>query len=836
MAEYVKYKDKSLDIEERVEDLLSRMTIKEKIGQLIGILPQMVTDDNGEVDLSSLREKYSDGVGRISQFTRTSILDVTKIPKIYNRIQKYFVEETRLGIPFMAQAECLNGFVHMAGVPFPTPINMGSTFNPELAREEGTIIGDQAYSAGTNIGLFPVVDLAREPRYGRVHECFSEDPYLTAVMGVEEVKGFNRHQKMKANAKHFLAYSQTLGSISCASSGVNARTIRDEHAIPWEAMFNVAGLDSVMTTYTAIDNIPVSVNKWALQDLLRDQLGFKGTAICDGGAIERTYEKQDIGNSYEEVGALAIKAGLCANTSLPMCYTELDKAIEHGLCTEDDVDKQVRYVLRQKFQLGLFDDPYIDENMCKDYFNVGQYEDKCLEVARESLILLKNEDNFLPLDKNTESIAVIGPHADNFRLLFAGYTGPTTLEMTIEMAKTGGPGAMMGIFDKPAAPDVNKDQSNMPGKGNASEDPFKIMGARRVHELLTAAEEASKDISDPEKFYKSFYRDGRTIYEAVKKHAAGKVVTVKGSNVRTPDDSFQEAVEAAKNAKVVILAVGGKCGGMRDSLSGETRERANTDLPQCQKDLVKAVLEVNENAVIVMMSGRPMSFTEECQKAKSFLQIWAPGAQGGNAVADVLFGDVNPSGKLPVTIPYAVGQAPIFYGGHYGSGYSNAGSNAMGVDYVDLPATPQYPFGFGLSYTDFDITDLEIENREVNVDDEAVVSCHVKNIGNREGKEVVQLYFNVAGRRVTRPSKQLVAFKKVNLKPGEEVKVTFRVPMDILGYVNENNEFGIDAGKVRVYCGNNSFKPQLFSEFRITGQKPLTYERKYFSTAEVESI
>lgn len=803
------YKDPKYSPEERTEDLLGRMTIDEKIAQLKATMPMTVLDGD-KVNREKLAGFAKDGLGRMPQFTMSSLKSAREVARIYNEIQKFMIEETRLGIPIITQVECLNGVMGADAESFPSPIAIGSAFAPEKVYEIGKVISRQMKAAGLRYGLSPVVDLARDPRWGRVYETYGEDVYLTSVLGTNLTKGMQQgdiRNHVASCAKHFLGYAASAGGLNTAEVSTGWRELTEQHAAPYEAMIREGGLQGVMCSYSAIDGVPVSVSKPVLTDLLRGRLGFEGTAVCDATSIERAHNVQGCGIDMAETAAMAVKAGLCADAPRTEAYHLLPDALKRGDLTEADIDAQVRLVLLQKFRLGLFDEPYVDLEKVAEAYDRTDSAKLNREVCAQSLTLLKNENKLLPLAANGRKIAVIGPHGGDASMMFAGYTYLETIELM----------AMM----------LRRSQATMVGV--ASE----FMVDNTVTEMLTfgmspddkaAAEKKIEEVGVKKYILDEKY-GSRSVFEAVNAKCGGSVKYCKGSGVvEGSEDELRQAVEAAKEADVVILTIGDKCGWGADATSGEGRDRMSLDLPEAQERLLRAVCEVNQNVVVVLFNGRPLSINFAAEHAAAILEAWYTGPFGGDAIADVLFGDVNPSGKLPVSIPRSSMQVPVYYSHKYGSGYNTEekqeafGGIIMGGSYTDGPATPLYFFGHGLSYTTFEIGGLTIDKDKVDTRSEVRIACQVKNTGDRKGSEVVQVYAAVRGLPVTRPIKQLVAFEKVELEAGESAKLEFVLPADRLGYVAQDLSLNVKPCHVQIQVGNGSESIAERASFDVIGE------------------
>lgn len=828
------YKDAAQPIPNRVKDLLEQMTLEEKVAQLCCVLPNMLIGKNGP-DPKLLKQHMPNGLGRMTQFAMFFWKSPQEITQFANAIQAWVTENTRLGIPLLFQNEVLNGFLAIGATNFPTPINMASAWRPDLVGEAAAIIREEMRAVGVRKGLAPVVDLAQDPRWGRVYETYGEDPYLNAVNGTAFAHGLQSDDLQKgvvSCAKHFLGYSISQAGINQAAIHIGQRDLYEKFAFPFEAMIHEAGLRSVMCTYSEIDGIPVSVNRAILRDLLRDKMGFQGSAICDGSSIELCVEQQHVCRDMKEAAVMALEAGLDADTPVTVAFHHLADAVKEGLVKMDVLDEAVGRVLTGKFELGLFENPFVDEGNVIEVFSNPEGKRISRQLADESIILLKNENNLLPLGRNIGSIAIIGPHADSLRSFFAGYSMPASLEMLKGMVKsmTGKKkekeekASMAGVADALEKTDLVQDQKKAQSVGQVLGLFGKIGGI--------LFKDVNSFISD------SFH--SASIKEVIQEHVSEqtKIYCVEGCGI--VDESrkgFRKAVRAAKKADVVVMALGGKAG-WKNSTSGEGQDRTDLNLPGVQQELLEEIVKTGKPVVLVLLNGRPLTISWAAEHVSAILECWIPGQEGARAIGGVLFGEINPSGKLPVTIPRSVGQIPIYYNHKMGSGYSKGDMGFFDHQgYNNEPSTPLYPFGFGLSYTHFAYHDLEITPGDPAIDKEVLISCSIENAGSRHGDEVVQLYLHDREAHVTRPVKELKGFQKVSLKPGQKCKVSFHVPLSLLSFYDEHMQFVVEPGNVDVLVGSSSEDIRLQSSFEIKGNtQNVMGKRAYFSISEVDYI
>jgi beta-glucosidase len=813
------YKNPNLPIDQRVDNLLAQMTLEEKVAQLCSILPHLLMGAQLP-DSEKMRIFLKNGLGRMTQFTMLFINQPEQIAEFANAIQKFALENTRLGIPVLFQNEALNGYLAVKAANFPTSIALASTWEPELVEAAAKVIRQQMRATGTHQALTPVIDLAQDPRWGRVHETFGEDTYLTSAFAeafVRGLQGSDWKEGVISCAKHFLGYSISQGGLNMASIRIGERELYETFARPFEAAIKDCDLGAIMVTYSEIDGKPVSVSSEITRRLLREKMGFQGMLVSDGGSIELTVTKQHVAKDFKEAAILAIDAGLDANAPISQCYPHLVEAVRQRQVDIALIDEAARRVLTAKFRLGLFENPFVDVQKVAPAFNNPDHRALSRKLAERSITLLKNEGNLLPL-KSVEKIAVIGPHADNARnSLFAGYTFPAMLEMTI--SRFGGNLAtMQGVADA------------IPGDGNPQNQAEQRLTAQLFGRM--------PQLNVMDSFIRNEF-ECQSLLEAVQGRKDLHITYAQGCGLTTPvEGGVAEAVKAAEAAEVIILALGGKSGWGGDATCGEGRDSTSIELNAAQQDLLEAVHAVGKPVVLVLFDGRPLAIPWAEKHIPAILLAWFPGLEGASALADVIFGDVNPGGKLPVTLPRSVGQVPIFYNHKSGSGYKQptpTGFTAiLGEGYCNEDCHPLFPFGHGLSYTAFDFSELQLDPPTVDSAGAIEISCRVKNVGAASGGEVVQLYLHDVEARVTRPVMELAGFQRVDLAPGESRQVIFTVPMNLLGFYNHQMQFVVEPGKIEVMIGASSKDIRLAGSFEITGEtKDVMRKRSYLSQVRV---
>lgn len=793
---------------QRAAELLNRMTLEEKAQQLTSVMPFGLLSIDGPT-ASQLADQLSGGIGQISMFAAFSHLPPVELAKAVNKIQRYLVEETRLGIPAVIHLEALNGLVARGFTTFPTAIALAATWNPDAVQQMAQILAKQMRSVGHAQALSPVMDVARDPRWGRVHETYGEDPYLVSALSVAYTRGLQGDDLTTgalATGKHFLGFGMTDGGQHMAATAVSGRELREVYARPFEAAIRHAGLGSVMNSYSTVDGIPVGASKSVLDHLLRGELGFDGTVVSDYGTIANLHDRQGVATDLQDAGRLALEAGLDVELPDTKAYGQtLVDAVRAGAVSEELVDRSVLRVLRDKFALGLFDAPYVSEDA--DSIRAVSFSgaDLACTLAQQSITLLRNEGETLPLERSVRRIAVIGPHATSIDVAFPGYTYYANLAM---MA-----GAAAG------------EQTNMAGTEDAGNgiagDAMAALGAQLGPILADGLDS----------FARTSY-GATSLADAIRNaHPDAEVTVVAGCGVLDEDETdYDAAVTAARTADVVILALGGRPGWFGARLTeGEGSDRADVGLPSNQSELARRVVDTGTKTVGVLFTGRPFSI-EQLDGVPALLYPSYGGQSGMAAIADVLFGDANPSGKLPISIPRHSGQVPLHHGQHQGSGYRRTAADAH-RGYTDMPSTPSFPFGHGLSYTTFAYRDLVVAEQSVSTSGSVTVTVSVTNTGSRAGTEIVQFYASHRAELVTRPAQELVGFLRVDLEPKEEATVEITFSVGQLAYLGSDNTFVFDAGPLEISAGASSSDLRLTQSVDVTGsQASWSSERPLFST------
>ena len=739
------YKDPSFSIDVRLSDLLSRMTLEEKVGQLLCPLGWEMYEIHGNEVCPSGKFKQlikERNVGmlwatyRADPWTKKTLangLNPEMAAKAGNALQKYVMENTRLGIPMFLAEEAPHGHMAIGATVFPTGIGMAATWSPELVKEVGQVIAKEIRSQGGHISYGPVLDLTRDPRWSRVEETFGEDPVLSGTLGASMVDGLgggNLSQKYAtiATLKHFLAYAVPEGGQNGNYASVGIRDLHQNFLPPFRKAID-AGALSVMTSYNSIDGIPCTSNHYLLTQLLRNEWKFRGFVVSDLYSIEGIHESHFVAPTKENAAIQSVMAGVDVDLGGD-AYTNLCHAVQSGQMDKAVIDTAVCRVLRMKFEMGLFEHPYVDPKIAAKTVRRKEHIELARKIAQSSITLLKNEHSILPLSKMINKVAVIGPNADNRYNMLGDYTAP-------------------------------QEDSNV-----------------------------------------------KTVLDGIiTKLSPSRVEYVRGCAIRdTTVNEIEQAIEAARRSEVVIVVVGGSSardfktsyketgaavaeeGSVSDMECGEGFDRASLSLLGRQQELLESLQKTGKPLIVVYIEGRPLEKNWASEYADALLTAYYPGQEGGNAIADVLFGDYNPSGRLPISVPRSVGQIPVYYN-------QKAPRNH---DYVEVSSSPLYSFGYGMSYTTFEYSDLQVVQKSARCFE---VSFKVKNTGKYDGEEVSQLYMRDEYASVVQPMKQLKHFERFHLKKGEEKKVTFVLTEEDFFLVNYTLKKVVESGNFHLMIG-----------------------------------
>jgi beta-glucosidase len=778
------YRDPARPVAERVQNLLSQMTLAEKVAQLGSVWVYELLD-NLSLSEAKAHALLGEGIGQITRIGGASSLEPAASARLANSIQAFVIKHTRLGIPAMVHEECCSGYMARGATCFPQTIGLASTWAPELAEAMAAVVRTQMRAVGAHQGLSPVLDVTRDPRWGRTEETFGEDPYLTSRMSVAYVKGIqgpDLKDGILATGKHFVGYGMSEGGMNWAPVHLPARELREVFLRPFEAAVKEAKLGSIMNAYHELDGVPCASSGWLLTEILRREWGFDGIVVSDYFSVDQLAAYHRVACDKEEAAMMALSAGIDMELPSTDCYgAPLYQAVQAGRISEALVDQAVGRVLEMKFRLGLFEEPYVDEGRVAQVFDTPDQRALARRIAHKSMVLLQNHGDLLPLKADLAKIAVIGPNADSVRHLVGDYAYPCHIESLVEMRQN------HATFDTPLPDHVEMVDNFVP--------------------IISIREGIKRRVSP------------RT-----------EVLYARGCDVLDPSrDGLAEAVAVARQADVAIVVVGDKAGLTDSCTTGEGRDRAELGLPGIQEELVRAIYATGVPLVVVLINGRPLALPWIAEHVPAILEAWLPGEEGAEAVADVLFGAYNPGGKLPMTFPRGVGQVPIYYS-HKPSG----GRSHWKGDYVELSSQPLFPFGHGLSYTRFEYVNLHIEPALVAADGQVTIAADVKNVGSRAGDEVVQLYVRDVAASVTRPVQELKGFQRVSLEPGEQVTVSFGLAMSSLGFYNRDMEFVVEPGAIEVLVGSSSADIHLKGSFEIEGQAlEVGPGQVFFSTATV---
>ena len=796
---------------QRAHDLLHEMTIDEKAMQLSSVFPLALFTVDG-TNRSQLDVHLGNGIGHVCALGLIGHKPPEVLAKAVNAIQHHLMTHTRLKIPAICHNEAMSGVVAPCFTAFPAPIAMAATWDAAAVQEMADVLRRQLRSVGLRQALGPVMDIARDARWGRVSETFGEDPYLVSAMSVAYTRGLQSRDLtdgVLATGKHFVGYAVTEGGQNMAATAVGARELYDVYARPFGAAIRLAGLASVMPSYSEFDGVPVSASPAVLGTMLRERLGFTGTTVSDYVAVEFLQTRQRVAETAEAAGAMALTAGMDVELPSVFGYGEvLAHAVRQGRISELLLDRSVLRVLRDKFALGLFDAPYVPENPITITTAAGEGGDLAARLAAQAVTLLKNDDGLLPLSREIARVAVIGPHADDVAAGFSTYTYADALKM-FEARATGGEIAMAGME----------------------------LGADAPHEALVAiAGELAPVFTTDRRGYLQSHYPTVSLADAVRRLLPGAQVTaVAGTGVApTEPADIPPAVAAARQADVVILAVGGRSSWSGERTEGEGSDTADIALPAQQVALIDAVAALGKPTVTVLSMGRPYALGAVIDKLPAVLTAYYAGPHHATAIADAVFGVSNPAGKLPFTMPWHVGQVPIHHGHKTGSGYRRTGADPH-RGYLDMAATPLCGFGHGLSYTTFSYGSLTLVSDSVEVDGSATASVVITNSGQRRRTEVVQLYAADTATGVTLPAQQLAGFARVDLEPGASKTVTFTVPMSVLAYTGLSGDLVMEPGPVELSVGSSSTDIRARAAFTVTGTVRTFRgeERAFFSATAV---
>lgn len=749
------YKDPAATTEARVADLLGRMTIEEKVAQLVTIWNQRaaIQDAEGRFTAAKAQALLGQGVGQIAR--PSEIAGGPRGPRVrsprdhaefVNAVQRWVLENTRLAIPVMFHEEALHGLVAPEATMFPVPLALGSTWDPALVERVMAVAAKEARARGCQHVLAPVIDLSRDPRWGRIEETFGEDPFLVSRYGVAAVRGYQgtrdarnptgqplAEDKVFATLKHFTGHGSHEGGINTAPSLIPERLLRAELLVPFEAAVR-AGAWSVMPSYNEIDGVPSHVNRWLIEDVLRGEWGFKGLVASDYYAIAQLVDRHHVAADKADAARQVLESGVDMELPDPDTFRTIAAMVKDGKLAQATIDRAVGRVLAGKFASGLFEHPYVDPQRAEAVVQSPEHRALALDAARKSIVLLKNDASLLPLDRGKlKTLAVIGPNAK---------------------------GPHIGGYSTPKPPPV---VDVLTGITKAAGSGVKVVYAEGVRITEHDA---------------NWWQDAVTMADPVKNRAL-----------------IAEAVKVAQQADAIVVVIGTNESTSREAWAdNHLGDVADITLSSQQGELVDALLALKKPVAAVLVNGRPLAIADVAARVPAILETWYVGEEGGTAIGEVLFGDVNPGGKLSVSFPRHPGQIPVYYNRRPTS-YRN---------FLDMPREPLWSFGHGLSYTTFTVDAPSVSPASIRANEQATVTVSVTNTGTRAGDEVVQLYVRDVVSSVTRPTKELAGFERVTLKPGEKRTVTFTVGADALSLVGRDMKRVVEPGRFNLMVGTNS--------------------------------
>jgi beta-glucosidase len=749
-AQQPAYKNKTLSPEARAKDLLSRMTLDEKVMQTQCFWGQksQILDSKGNFDETKAVVALKNGLGELARLNEnagqnSSGYHPREAATLYNTIQRFFIEKTRLGIPIMVHEESLHGQQTQDATNFPVPIGLASTWNENLMTEIFTNVAEEVRARGGHHVLAPVVDVTRDPRWGRTEETLGEDPFLISRLAVAQIKAYQGNSaylgknKVATTLKHFGVHGQSEGGLNVSPSNIDERTVREVFFKPFKAAVQEAGAMNVMACYNELFGLPAHISKYALTDILRKEWGFKGVVVADYNAIKDVQTLHKITPSLDEAGVLALKAGVDLETPDPDGFKNLKQQVNNGKITVKELDAAVTRILVTKFRLGLFDDPYVDADKAEEIVGNTQKRAVAYKAAQEAMVLLKNDGSFLPLDKNkVKTIAFIGPNAA--KCLLGGY-------------------------------------SSIPRNCISPLQAIKERYGNNINVL---------------------YSEGVKITD-INNWFADKINL---ANREENNKKIAEAVEVAKQADVVVLFVGGNESTSREGWAGNhLGDLPTLELLNGQNELIKEIVALGKPTCAFVNSGPPLSIGNLVSAVPAVMQCWYLGQEGGYAVVDALFGEISPSGKLPISFPRTAGHIPAYY---------NYKPSARRGYNLGFEVSPLFAFGHGLSYTTFEYGKPVLSAATMKTNGKVTVSVEVKNTGNRKGAEVVQLYIRDDYSSVTRPVKELKGFQKIWLDPGQSRTVSFTIDPESLSFYDVNMKWVVEPGDFTIMVGTSSDKTQ----------------------------
>jgi beta-glucosidase len=785
-AEELPYRDSSLSTDQRVEDLLSRMTLAEKVAQLQTIWHRRreMEDDQYRFLPDKAAQIMPLGIGHIARPSEFKTPQQTA--EFNNAVQRWLKQHTRLGIPALMHEEALHGYAAFDATSFPQAIALASSWSPQDLHDIYALAASEMRATGSHWALTPILDIARDPRWGRIEETLGEDPYLQTAMGVAGVQGFQglsaadapfAADKVVATLKHLTGHGQPQAGVNIAPAQIGPRALHEIFLPPFEAAVKLAHAGSIMASYNEIDGIPSHINQPLLEDIVREQWHFKGVIVSDYFGIEELNKRHSLYEHEADAAKAALLAGVDMETPDPQAFPHLVQLVNSGLLDEAIVDRSVRRVLRMKFRLGLFDNPYVNASQADAKVGAPQQRDFARRVAEKSMVLLKNNGT-LPLNADKiNNLAVIGPHADE--TLLGGYSSI--------------PRQTISIFDGL--------QQKLAGKAKVSFVPGTIL---------------TKPLADISE------RSRQAGTQSMQRWNHDEIVLADDTDRQ---NLLQEAVRIAQSADAVVLVLGENEGLSREAWADEhLGDRTSLQLVGNQLELARAVLATGKPVVLILTNGRPLALGALADTMPAIIETWYLGQETGAAVANVLFGEVSPSGKLPLTFPRSAGHVPAYY--------NHKPSAQRGYLFDDI--SPLYPFGHGLSYSQFSYSDLKIDATRAQANGEINISLRLTNSGEYDATEVVQLYINDPVASVTRPVQELKGFARVPLKAGESARVNFSLPVNLLAFFDNRMNWVVEPGEIKLMIGSSSADIRLQDDFRIDGEKnDVSASKAYLSQSEI---
>ncbi|MFT7560152.1 MAG: beta-glucosidase [Flavobacteriales bacterium] len=792
------YKDPKQNINTRIDDLLSRMSLEEKVAQMLTIWQkrQEIESEEGAFVADKAEELMGMGIGQIARPSENkAAITPNKTPlqtvSFVNDSQRWLMENTRLAIPAIYHEEALHGHAARDSTSFPQAIALASSWDPALLKAVYTVAAQEVRKRGGTQALTPILDVARDPRWGRIEETMGEDPYLVAALNVEGIKGFQGDvigeipsDRVIATLKHLAGHGEPTGGLNTAPAPIGERTLREVFLFPFEAAIKLAGARSVMASYNEIDGVPSHASKLLLQDILRDEWKFDGVVVSDYFAISELISRHHLAETKAEAAVIALTAGVDVETPDGDAFPHLVKLVEDGDVDVALIDRAVKRILKEKFLLGLFENPYVDTANVDTFIGNDEHRKIALAAAEKSVVLLKNDKKLLPLNANNlKKVAIIGPHADE--VLLGGYSDVPRQTVSVVEGFT----------------------RYLDGKAE-------VTFARGTRITIENGEAAHDSVAANTRS-KERWNDDDVILAGAK--------DVKGLE--------KEAVKLAKKSDVAIVVVGDNEATSREAWAeSHLGDRTSLGLMGEQQQLVEAILATGTPTIVILLNGRPLAISELAKTAPTIIEGWYLGQETGDALAKIVFGDVNPGGKLPLSIPRSVGHIPAYYN-HKPSakrGYAFDESDAL------------FPFGFGLSYTEFEYSDLQVKNYTAQAGGRFEFSVVIQNTGKRAGDEVVQLYINDPIASLTRPVKELKGFKRVHLVPGEKKRITFSLQVNQLGFYDQAMRYVVEPGDIDLMLASSSQDVRLKQRVRIVNgdksKEAVEVDKAFLSEVSVENL